>query len=219
MNLATGLLRPTRGSVRILGISPTTRGALRARGLLHAVDAFPAGMTGRQFVYSGLRLVGRDRASAREGAERSLAQLGLSEAADRPWRLQQGDAPAGQARPLDRHGPAILFLDEPLNGLDPMARAEVIALFRSLADAGLHVIVSSHVLHEVDLVSDRVLLMKGGTSSPRGRSRRPDRHHEQTMQVLVRCDRPGCSPRASSRGTGDGGADPRGRQRAPPSDA
>ena len=56
----------------------------------------------------------------------------------------------------------MLVLDEPLNGLDPMARAEVIALFRALAAEGLHVMLSSHILHEVDCISDRVVMMSGG---------------------------------------------------------
>src|SRR5258708_17144354 len=58
--------------------------------------------------------------------------------------------------------PSVLILDEPLNGLDPMVRAETIALFRQLAADGLHLIISSHILHEVDMMSDRVVLLKNG---------------------------------------------------------
>src|SRR5213076_47945 len=57
------------------------------------------------------------------------------------------------------HQPAVLILDEPLNGLDPMVRAETIALFKQLAADGLHLIISSHILHEVDMMSDRVVLL------------------------------------------------------------
>ena len=60
------------------------------------------------------------------------------------------------------HQPAVLILDEPLNGLDPMVRAETIALFRKLAAEGLHLIISSHILHEVDMMSDRVVLLNNG---------------------------------------------------------
>ena len=54
------------------------------------------------------------------------------------------------------HGPSVLVLDEPLNGLDPLVRAETIALFRTLADDGMHVIISSHILHEVDRFPTRL---------------------------------------------------------------
>jgi len=83
-------------------------------------------------------------------------------------------------------------LDEPLNGLDPMARAEAIALFRELADGGLHVIVSSHILHEVDLISDQVVLIHGGYIVAEGDigDVRDEMEEDHPVQVLVRCDRP-----------------------------
>jgi ABC-2 type transport system ATP-binding protein len=90
------------------------------------------------------------------------------------------------------HQPAILVLDEPLNGLDPMARAEVISLFRELADAGLHVIVSSHILHELDLISDQVVLLNGGYVVAEGAISgvRDEMEEEHPAQVLIRCQRP-----------------------------
>jgi ABC-2 type transport system ATP-binding protein len=60
------------------------------------------------------------------------------------------------------HDPQVLLLDEPLNGLDPLGRSEMIALFRELAGGGRQVIISSHILHEVDFLSERVVLIKGG---------------------------------------------------------
>ena len=85
-----------------------------------------------------------------------------------------------------------MVLDEPLNGLDPMARAEVIDLFRELADGGLHVIVSSHILHEVDLISDQVVLINGGYIVAEGDigEVRDEMEEEHPVQVLIRCDRP-----------------------------
>ncbi|HVR97026.1 MAG TPA: AAA family ATPase, partial [Thermoanaerobaculia bacterium] len=88
--------------------------------------------------------------------------------------------------------PSVLVLDEPLNGLDPMARAEVIALFRELAAGGLHVIVSSHILHEVDLISDQVVLLNGGYVVAEGdiSGVRDEMEEQHPVQVLIRCDRP-----------------------------
>jgi ABC-2 type transport system ATP-binding protein len=86
----------------------------------------------------------------------------------------------------------VLLLDEPLNGLDPMARAEVIDLFRTLAAEGRHVVVSSHILHEVDLLADRVVLVKSGYVVAEGEAHGlREEVAERPMQVLVRCDRPG----------------------------
>jgi ABC-2 type transport system ATP-binding protein len=85
----------------------------------------------------------------------------------------------------------VVILDEPLNGLDPLARAEAIALFEQWGRKGRHVIVSSHILHEVDRISDQVILLsqgyvvaEGQIQSVRGEVK------DQPMQILVRCDHP-----------------------------
>jgi ABC-2 type transport system ATP-binding protein len=89
------------------------------------------------------------------------------------------------------HEPQVLVLDEPLNGLDPMARAETIALFREWGEKGKHVIVSSHILHEVDKISDQVILLSHGYVVAEGQIQGVRSEvKEQPMQILVRCDRP-----------------------------
>jgi ABC-2 type transport system ATP-binding protein len=193
MNLATGLLSPTRGRVRVLGISPSDPEALfRLVGYCAQFDSFPAGATGQEFVASFLTLHGHSRVRARELALEALTRVNLVEAKDRRVAgYSKGMRQRVRLAQALAHGPRVLFLDEPLNGLDPMARAESIALFRQLADHGLHVVISSHILHEVDLISDRVILLKGGYVVAEG-----DIHGVRTevsaqpMQVLVRCDRP-----------------------------
>jgi ABC-2 type transport system ATP-binding protein len=86
----------------------------------------------------------------------------------------------------------VLILDEPLNGLDPLVRAETIALFRSLAKDGCHVILSSHVLHEVDVISDQVILMSGGYVVADGNIQGVRSEiQDHPMQILIRCERPG----------------------------
>jgi ABC-2 type transport system ATP-binding protein len=85
----------------------------------------------------------------------------------------------------------VLVLDEPLNGLDPMARAESLALFEKFGEEGLHVIISSHILHEVDQISDQVILLSYGYVVAEGKIRGVrDEVKEHPMQILVRCDRP-----------------------------
>ncbi len=85
------------------------------------------------------------------------------------------------------------MLDEPLNGLDPMARAEVIALFRDWAREGQHVIISSHILHEVDKISDQVVMLSNGYVVAEGQIQavRGEMHQEHPLQILVRCSNPG----------------------------
>jgi ABC-2 type transport system ATP-binding protein len=89
------------------------------------------------------------------------------------------------------HSPRVLVLDEPLNGLDPMGRAEMIRLFQELAADGRFVIVSSHILHEVDAICDAVVMVHGGSVVAEGQIRAVrEEITSQPIQVLVRCDRP-----------------------------
>jgi ABC-2 type transport system ATP-binding protein len=89
------------------------------------------------------------------------------------------------------HRPEVLVLDEPLNGLDPMARAESLALFEGLGKEGLHLVISSHILHEVDKISDHVVLLSYGYVVAEGQIHGVRTEvAEHPMQILVRCDRP-----------------------------
>jgi ABC-2 type transport system ATP-binding protein len=148
-------------------------------------------MTGRQFLESFLRVHGFRRARASELAQRALERVSLVDAADR----RVGGYSKGMRQRIKlaqaiAHEPEIMVLDEPLNGLDPMARAEVIALFRELADEGLHVLISSHILHEVDMISDRVILLNKGYVVAEGEIQGVrGEMKEHPMQIFVRCDR------------------------------
>ncbi len=89
------------------------------------------------------------------------------------------------------HHPRVLVLDEPLNGLDPMARAESMALFEELGRQGMHLIISSHILDEVDRISDRVVLITGGYLIAEGNIHQVRQEvRDKPMQVLIRCDHP-----------------------------
>lgn len=192
MHLLTGLLRPSRGTVRVLGIDPADAPRLnRVVGYCSQYDGFPAGATGLSFVSDALRLHGLDRAPARDLALELLARVGLADAARR--RIAGYSKGMRQRAKIARaicHEPQVLVLDEPLNGLDPVGRAELSALFRELA-AGRHVLVSSHILHEVDAVADTVVMIHGGSVVAEGAIRAVRGEiTSQPIQVLVRCDRP-----------------------------
>jgi ABC-2 type transport system ATP-binding protein len=193
MNLMTGLLRPTRGSITILGI-PTDQPErlFRRVGYCTQFDSFPRGLTGREFLNSFLLVHGYERKRANDLSQLALERVSLVEAADRKVAgYSKGMRQRIRLAQAIAHEPAVLILDEPLNGLDPMVRAETIALFRKLATEGLHLIISSHILHEVDLMSDRVVLLNNGYIVAEGDIHGVrDEMEEHPMQILIRCDQP-----------------------------
>lgn len=194
MNLMTGLIRPSRGNIRVLGIQTDNPEELfRYCGYCTQFDSFPKGFTGYQFVYSYLRLYGCAHGEAEELTWKAIERVGLME----PARRKIAGYSKGMRQRIKLaqsicHGPSVLVLDEPLNGLDPLVRAETIALFRTLADDGMHVIISSHILHEVDQISDQVILLSNGYVVAEGKIRGVrSEMQEHPMQILVRCNRPG----------------------------
>ncbi len=194
MNMMVGLIQPSRGRVSVFGLTPKDPEELfRLVGYASQYDAFPPGLTGFQFVESYLRVHGFAARQAEAMAWKAIERVGLVEAAGRKVAgYSKGMRQRVRLAQALAHEPSVMVLDEPLNGLDPMARAEVIDLFRELADGGLHVIVSSHILHEVDLISDQVVLINGGYIVAEGEigDVRDEMEEEHPMQVLVRCDRP-----------------------------
>lgn len=194
MNMMVGLIRPSRGRISVLGLTPDQPEELFTKvGYAAQYDAFPPGLTGYQFVESYLRVHGFSAKDAEAMTWKAIERVGLVEAAKRKVAgYSKGMRQRIRLAQALAHEPAVMVLDEPLNGLDPMARAEVIDLFRELADGGLHVIVSSHILHEVDLISDQVVLINGGYIVAEGDigDVRDEMEEEHPVQVLVRCDRP-----------------------------
>jgi ABC-2 type transport system ATP-binding protein len=193
MNLMTGLVHPTRGRISVLGMNPTEPEKLfKILGYSTQFDSFPKGLTGFQFVCSYLRLGGSDAQAAEQLAWRAIERVNLMEAANRNVAgYSKGMRQRIRLAQALCNNPRVLVLDEPLNGLDPLARAEMIALFRSVAAEGCYVIISSHILHEVDAISDQVVMLSNGYVVAEGpiHSLRSE-IREQPAQILVRCDRP-----------------------------
>ena len=195
MNLMTGLIQPTRGKISILGIaSDDPQTLFRKVGYCGQFDSFPRGVNGFEFVYGLLLLHGFARRDAEARAWRALERVDLRDAALRKVEgYSKGMRQRVRLAQAIAHDPVVMVLDEPLNGLDPMARAETTALFRKLATDGLHLIVSSHILHELDTLSDRVVVInngyivaEGGTSGDGGVRAEM---HQHPLQIMVRCDR------------------------------
>ncbi len=190
MNLMTGLIHPDHGSIRMRGISPDDPERLmRITGYATQYDAAPRWSTGFSFITTGLLLFGCSRAEAEERAWKALERLSLTDAAHRKVAAySKGMRQRVRLAQAIAHEPDVLVLDEPLNGLDPLVRAETIALFREWAAQGKHVILSSHVLQEVDVISDRVILLANGMIVAEGgiRSVREE-IHEHPSQFIIRC--------------------------------
>jgi ABC-2 type transport system ATP-binding protein len=193
LNLLTGLVRPTRGRLRVLGLPTTDPERLfRVVGYCTQFDTFPPRCTGVGFLRDWLALHGLSSAEARRFAGEALERVGLGEAAGRKVAAySKGMRQRLRLAQAISHRPRVLVLDEPLNGLDPMARAETLALFDALGQQGLHVIVSSHILHEVDRLAARVILLSGGYVVAEGQiAGVRSEVTEHPVQMLVRCRQP-----------------------------
>jgi ABC-2 type transport system ATP-binding protein len=193
MNLMTGLIHATEGEIRVLGIPPDHPERLcRVLGYCAQFDAFPKGITGYQFIYSFLRMYGKSDAECDQRTRAALDLVGLSQAQDRPVAAySKGMRQRIRLAQATAHDPRVIVLDEPLNGLDPLARSEAIAIFRQWGAEGRHVLVSSHILHEVDQISDQVILLSQGYVVAEGQIQGVRSEvKEQPMQIQVRCDKP-----------------------------
>jgi len=194
MNLMAGLLRPTRGNISVLGMPTDQPDRLfRRLGYCSQFDSFPRGLTGREFIRSFLLVSGFTGKQADELTEKALERVDLLPAGDRKLgAYSKGMRQRARLAQSIAHQPSVLILDEPLNGLDPMVRAETIALFKQLAADGLHLIISSHILHEVDMMSDRVVLLNNGYVVAEGEIQgvRDEMDIEHPVQVLIRCNHP-----------------------------
>ena len=190
MNLMTGLIHPDHGSIAVLGLSPRDpEHLMRITGYATQFDSAPRWATGMEFVTTGLTLYGYSPAEVRDRAWQALEQVGLTEAADRKVAgYSKGMRQRARLAQAIAHDPQVLVLDEPLNGLDPLVRADTINLFRHYASQGRHVILSSHVLQEVDLISDQVILIANGMIVAEGEIRGVrDEISEHPSQFILRC--------------------------------
>ncbi len=164
LQLATGQLRPSQGKVQVLGRTVWNNAALnRSIGLCPEQDAFYEWMTGWDFVFTCARLSGLPRRMARSAAEQTIERVGMTQ--------HQGRAIRGYSKGMRQriklaqalvHEPDVLFLDEPLSGTDPVARRDLIRIILRLGSEGKSVLVSSHVLHEVQSLTPNIVLLNRG---------------------------------------------------------
>jgi ABC-2 type transport system ATP-binding protein len=162
--MLAGLIEPSHGTVRVFGRQLRRDVAWYRRvGFCPESDALPEWMTGREFVTLSLRLMGFDR---QESARRCAAWLERFELTDARNR-KLGGYSKGMRQKLKlaqalAHEPEVIFLDEPLNGMDPVSRKQSIDLVRRLGDEGRTVLVSSHILPEVESMTSEIVLIDRG---------------------------------------------------------
>lgn len=192
IKLATGQIRPSIGRVSVAGVDAADWRARRLIGYCPDHDAFYEDMTGRQFVREMALLFGFAAADANARTEAVLDRVGMASAADRVVRgYSKGMRQRIKLAQALLHDPGLLVLDEPLAGIDPVGRREMLELFASLAAAGKGLFISSHELEELEKLTDRVAVMARGRVAAVGtlaeiRALLDDR----PLSVRVESDRP-----------------------------
>ncbi|HXI03164.1 MAG TPA: ABC transporter ATP-binding protein [Candidatus Saccharimonadales bacterium] len=164
LKLITGQLKPSRGSLTLLGQTVWDNPeVMRHLGFCPEQDAFYEFLTGFTFVSSLARMNGYSAAEARDLTLEALERVGLTEFKDKKiGGYSKGMRQKVKLAQAIVHKPRILILDEPLSGMDPLARISTIRLIREIGRAGGTVIVSSHILHEVESMTRSILMMANG---------------------------------------------------------
>lgn len=163
LNLAAGLTRPDLGRVTVAGVDAWVPAAKRRLGFVPELDAFPEDLTGRRFLRAMAKLHGFSRAEADDRAEQALALAAMTDRADRPLAgYSKGMRQRIKLAQAILHDPPLLLLDEPLNGIDPVGRREMIALFQDLAGRGKCLLISSHELDALERLTNHVAILAGG---------------------------------------------------------
>lgn len=193
MRIVGGHLRPSLGEVRVCGERPFgNTAALRRIGSCPEADAMYDELTAIEFVTSMARLSGYSKADASDRAADALERFGLRDAMERKvGGYSRGMRQRAKLAQAIVHDPDVLLMDEPLTGTDPTSRKVILDQVRARADAGGLVLFSTHVLHEIEAITDQVLLIARGNVVAQGRVheiRELLEEHPHHVQVL--CDRP-----------------------------
>jgi ABC-2 type transport system ATP-binding protein len=164
MKLVTGQLKPSKGSIRVLG-EPIwgNHGLYRRIGFCPEQDAFYDRMTGAEWVAALAGLNGLSEKDAADTARRALGVVDLLDAADRKiGGYSKGMRQRVKLAQAIAHDPELLILDEPLSGMDPILRRRTIRLIKEWGRSGRSVLVSSHILHEIESMTSNILLINNG---------------------------------------------------------
>ena len=164
MKLLTGQLTPSKGTISVLGEPVWGNPALYFRiGFCPEQDAFYDRMTGLEWVAGLIRLNGFDEQASTDAARAALGTVDLLDAANKKiGGYSKGMRQRVKLAQAIAHDPELLILDEPLSGMDPIARRRTIRLIKDWARDGKSVLVSSHILHEIEAMTSNILLINNG---------------------------------------------------------
>ncbi len=193
MKLITGQLSPSKGSVKVLGEPIWRNPALYFRiGFCPEQDAFYERMTGIEWVRALVRLNGYSDVEANQAAERALTTVDLMDVANKKiGAYSKGMRQRVKLAQAIVHDPEVLILDEPLTGMDPLGRRKTMKMIREWARQGKSVLVSSHILHEVELMTPNILLINNGRILAEGNVHQiRDLIDEHPHTVYIRADDP-----------------------------
>ena len=193
MKLITGQLKPSKGSVKLLGEEIWANPGLYFRvGFCPEQDAFYDRMTGLEWVAALVRLNGLGDKESKEAAERALTTVDLMDAAQkRIGAYSKGMRQRVKLAQALVHDPEVLILDEPLSGMDPLGRRKTIRMIRDWARQGKSILVSSHILHEIESMTANILLINNGRILAEGNVHQiRDLIDEHPHTVYIRADDP-----------------------------
>jgi len=164
MKLITGQLKPSKGTVKVLDEPIWRNPKLYFRiGFCPEQDRFYERMTGLEWVTALVRLNGYDEADARAAAEQALTRVDLMDAANKKiGAYSKGMRQRVKLAQAIVHDPELIILDEPLTGMDPIGRRKTIRMIREWSKQGKSILVSSHILHEIESMTSNILLINNG---------------------------------------------------------
>jgi ABC-2 type transport system ATP-binding protein len=193
MKLITGQLKPSQGTILVLGEGIWGNPALYFRvGFCPEQDAFYERMTGLEWLVALVRLNGADDGAAGEMARKALEQVELTDAMHKKiGAYSKGMRQRVKLAQAIAHDPELLILDEPLSGMDPIARRKTIRLIQDWGKAGRSVVVSSHILHEIESMTSNILLINQGRILAEGNVHQiRDLIDEHPHTVYIKADQP-----------------------------
>ncbi len=193
IKLMAGLLRPSRGSLTVYGASPFVDVGVRRRiGYAPEHEKTWDELTALELVTVMAKLAGVPGERAKLAAEAALAQMGMADAMHRRVRgFSKGMRQRTKLATAIAHDPDFLLLDEPLTGVDPVARVDIVERIRKLGDDGKTIVVSSHVLYEIEALTSEIVVIYRGQVLAEGNvyeiRKLIDRHPHR---IRIECDQP-----------------------------